>query len=970
MAEQLDTSSFLTGANSTFIEHLYERYAENPASVDPSWQQFFKGLADEAGAALCEIKGASWARSDWPILPAEEGVLPGSNGAAADVARAGAPVAGGLSEEEAHAATLDSIRALMYIRAYRVRGHLRANLDPLNLVETALHPELDYHTYGFTDADLDHPIFINDVLGLKSATLREITDILQKVYCSTIGVEFMHISEPQEKAWMQERIEGRDKEVSFTPEGKRAILRKLIEAESFENFLHRKYPGTKRFGLDGGEAMIPAMEAIIKRGGQLDVAEIIIGMPHRGRLNVLASVMGKPLTAIFSEFQGASSLPDEVESMGDVKYHLGASSDREFDGNRVHLSLAANPSHLDAVDPVVLGKVRATQALRGDTERKTVLPVLLHGDASFYGQGIIAECFNLSGTKGHRSGGTIHIVVNNQVGFTTSPQYTRTSPYPSDVAKMVQAPIFHVNGDDPEAVTHVAKIATEFRQQFGKDVVIDMFCYRRHGHNEGDDPTFTQPLMYKKIGDHPTTPKIYADQLIGEGQMAAEEPAIMAAEIHAELDQAFEAAAHYKPEKADWLQGRWSGIEAAKGKGRRGETAVSSEILQKVGASLTAIPENFNIHKTLKRLVGNRVDMFETGEGFDWAAAEALAFGSLITEGYGVRLSGQDSGRGTFSHRHSVWVDQETEERYVPLNSIPDVEAEYEVIDSMLSEMAVLGFEYGYSMTAPDTLTLWEAQFGDFANGAQVIIDQFIAPGEAKWLRMSGLVMLLPHGYEGQGPEHSSGRLERFLQLCGDDNMQVVNCSTPASYFHVLRRQVHRKFRKPLVIMTPKSLLRHKRAVSSLAEMGPGTSFHRVRWDDAEVREDSKIKLRSDNRIQRVVLCTGKIYYDLYEERERRGLNGVYLMRLEQLYPFPIKCLVDELGRFPQAEIVWCQEEPKNMGAWHFIEDRLETFLRRMKFSHERPIFVGRRAAASPATGNSKRHATEQEAVVDMALTL
>ncbi|NQV22332.1 MAG: 2-oxoglutarate dehydrogenase E1 component, partial [Rhodospirillales bacterium] len=478
MAEQLDTSSFLTGANSTFIEHLYERYAENPASVDPSWQQFFKGLADEAGAALCEIKGASWARSDWPILPAEEGVLPGSNGAAADVARAGAPVAGGLSEEEAHAATLDSIRALMYIRAYRVRGHLRANLDPLNLVETALHPELDYHTYGFTDADLDHPIFINDVLGLKSATLREITDILQKVYCSTIGVEFMHISEPQEKAWMQERIEGRDKEVSFTPEGKRAILRKLIEAESFENFLHRKYPGTKRFGLDGGEAMIPAMEAIIKRGGQLDVAEIIIGMPHRGRLNVLASVMGKPLTAIFSEFQGASSLPDEVESMGDVKYHLGAFSDREFDGNRVHLSLAANPSHLDAVDPVVLGKVRATQALRGDTERKTVLPVLLHGDASFYGQGIIAECFNLSGTKGHRSGGTIHIVVNNQVGFTTSPQYTRTSPYPSDVAKMVQAPIFHVNGDDPEAVTHVAKIATEFRQQFGKDVVIDMFCYR------------------------------------------------------------------------------------------------------------------------------------------------------------------------------------------------------------------------------------------------------------------------------------------------------------------------------------------------------------------------------------------------------------------------------------------------------------------------------------------------------------
>jgi 2-oxoglutarate dehydrogenase E1 component len=859
----------------------------------------------------------------------------------------------------------------MYIRAYRVRGHLRAKLDPLGLLEESIHPELDYRTYGFSENDLDRPIFINDVLGLRSATLREITAILEKVYCSTIGVEFMHISEPAEKAWMQERIEGRDKEVSFTPEGKRAILRKLIEAEGFENFLHRKYPGTKRFGLDGGEATVPAMEAIIKRGGQLGVAEIIIGMPHRGRLNVLANVMSKPLTAIFSEFQGTSSLPEEIDNMGDVKYHLGASSDREFDGNRVHLSLAANPSHLEAVDPVVLGKVRATQALRGDTERKAVLPVLLHGDAAFYGQGLVAECFNLSGTKGHRSGGTIHIVVNNQVGFTTSPQYTRTSPYPSDVAKMVQAPIFHVNGDDPEAVTHIAKIATEFRQQFSKDVVIDMFCYRRHGHNEGDDPTFTQPLMYKKIKEHKTTPAIYAEQLVGEQEMTADEAERMTAGIHAELDQAFEAAEHYRPEKADWLQGRWSGIEAAeKGAIQVGQTAVELDVLRKVGTALTSVPDDFNLHKTLKRLTANRIKALESGEGIDWATGEALAYGSLMTEGYSVRLSGQDCGRGTFSQRHSVWVDQENEHRHVPLNSIPDTDAEYEVLDSMLSEMAVLGFEYGYSMTEPDTLTLWEAQFGDFANGAQVIIDQFIAPGEAKWLRMSGLVMLLPHGYEGQGPEHSSGRLERFLQLCGDDNMQVVNCSTPASYFHVLRRQMHRKFRKPLVVMTPKSLLRHKRAVSSLIEMGPGTTFHRVLWDDAEVRKDSEITLRPDNRIQRVVLCTGKIYYDLYEERERRGVDGVYILRLEQLYPFPLKSLIDELGRFPQAEIVWCQEEPKNMGAWHFIEDRLETFLRRMKFAHQRPVYVGRRAAASPATGIAKRHATEQAAVVDMALTL
>ncbi len=968
MAEELDTSTFLTGTNSAFIEQLFDRYRDNPATVDPSWRQFFGDLSEEATAAVCDARGPSWTRSDWPIVPSADEALLGEEAAPAEDV---APVEGSLSEEEAHTATLDSIRALMYIRAYRVRGHLRANLDPLGLLKEANHPELDYHTYGFGEEDLDRPIFINDVLGLRSATLREITEILEQVYCSTIGVEFMHISEPAEKAWMQERIEGRDKEVSFTPEGKRAILRKLIEAESFENFLHRKYPGTKRFGLDGGEATVPAMEAIIKRGGQLGVAEIVIGMPHRGRLNVLANVMAKPVTAIFSEFQGVSSLPDEIENTGDVKYHLGASSDREFDGNRVHLSLAANPSHLEAVDPVVLGKVRATQVLREDTERKTVLPLLLHGDAAFYGQGLVAECFNLSGTKGHRSGGTIHIVVNNQIGFTTSPQYTRTSPYPSDVAKMVQAPIFHVNGDDPEAVTHVAKIATEFRQHFGKDVVIDMFCYRRHGHNEGDDPTFTQPLMYKKIKAHPTTPAIYAAQLVREKQMTADDAKSMTVATHEDMERAFEAAEHYRPEKADWLQGRWSGIEAAdKTSTRRGQTAVELDVLRKVGTALNTIPDGFNLHKTLKRLTANRIKVMESGEGLDWGTGEALAYGSLMTEGFNVRLSGQDCGRGTFSHRHSVWVDQENEARYVPLNAIPDTEAEYEVLDTMLSEMAVLGFEYGYSMTAPNTLTLWEAQFGDFANGAQVIIDQFIAPGEAKWLRMSGLVMLLPHGYEGQGPEHSSGRMERFLQLCGDDNMQVVNCTTPASYFHVLRRQMHRKFRKPLVIMTPKSLLRHKRAVSSLAELGPGTSFHRVLWDDAAVRTDSAITLRPDNRIQRVVLCTGKIYYDLYEERERRGTDGVYLMRLEQLYPFPLKSLVDELGRFPQAEIIWCQEEPKNMGAWHYIEDRLETFLRRLKFSHQRPVYVGRRAAASPATGIAKRHAAEQSAIVDMALTL
>jgi 2-oxoglutarate dehydrogenase E1 component len=743
-----------------------------------------------------------------------------------------------------------------------------------------------------------------------------------------------------------------------------------VETETFEKFADVKYTGTKRFGLDGGEAMVPALEQIIKRGGQLGVKEIVIGMAHRGRLNVLANVMSKPLRAIFNEFKGGSFKPDDVEGSGDVKYHLGASSDRAFDGNNVHLSLTANPSHLEIVDPVVLGKVRAKQDQHGckPGERTPVLPLLIHGDAAFAGQGVVAECFGLSGLKGHRTGGSIHFIINNQIGFTTAPRNSRSSPYCSDVAKMVEAPIFHVNGDNPEAVVHVAKIATEFRQRFQKPVVIDMFCYRKHGHNESDEPAFTQPLMYRAIRSHPSAVEIYSKRLVEEGVLTAEDVDTLKADVRTHLDQELAASDGYKPNKADWLDGRWSKMGFAEDDARRGETGVAIDTLKEVGRRTTSIPQDFNAHKTIQRLLQRRREMVEQGTGIDWSMAENLAMGTLLKEGYPVRLSGQDSERGTFSQRHSVLIDQETERRYTPLKYVSPDQARFEVINSMLSEEAVIAFEYGYTLAEPNALVMWEAQFGDFANGAQVVFDQFISSGERKWLRMSGLVCLLPHGYEGQGPEHSSARLERFLQMCAEDNLQVANCSTPANYFHILRRQMHRKFRKPLILMTPKSLLRHKRVVSDLAEMGPGTTFHRVLWDDAQSREGEKIKLKPDASIRRVVLCTGKVYYDLYEAREAAGIDDVYLMRVEQLYPFPAKTLVSELSRFPKADVVWCQEEPRNMGSWTFAEHNIEWVLQHTPIANTRPRYVGRPASAATATGLASKHNQEQKTLVEQAL--
>ena len=970
-------TSFLQGANAQYIENLYVQYVKNPHAIDAELADFFAALGDPANDINHNAQGATWGRSDWP--PSENSdVISALDYSWVQVVKSSADKAKSIphaSAEDIKTAVLNSIRTIMLVRAFRVRGHLIANLDPLELTEKPPHPELDPKTYGFTDADMNTVIYLDGVLGLKEAKLSEIYDILQRTYGGTFAIEFMHIYDPAEKNWLQNRIEGRDKEINFSPEEKKVILSKLIEAEGFEKFLHTKYMGTKRFGLDGAESLISGLEEMIQVASRLGVEEMVFGMPHRGRLNVLSSVMGKAYVAILNEFQGGSATPAEVGGSGDVKYHLGASSDRIINGKKMHLSLVPNPSHLEAVNPVVIGKVRAKQE-KYDTNRAKVVPVLLHGDAAFAGQGIVAECFALSGLAGYETGGTIHVIVNNQIGFTTSPRFARSSPYPSDVAKTVQAPIFHVNGDDPEAVSFAFKVATEFRQEFGKDVVIDLFCYRRFGHNEGDEPSFTQPLMYQKIRSMRSVLEKYSDTLVAQNLLSETDVKTQISAFNDKLQKAFDEAKVYKPNKADWLDGKWNKMGRAidpeiAPDGLRGSTAVSEALLREVGKKLTSLPEGFTLHRTLNRVLQAKDKMFETGTGFDWATAEALAFGTLLCENYPVRLSGQDCGRGTFSHRHARLIDQATEEKYHPLDNIrQDNQAKFTVIDSALSEFAVLGFEYGYSWEDPNALTLWEAQFGDFVNGAQVIIDQFIASAETKWLRMSGLVMLLPHGYEGQGPEHSSARLERFLQSCAEDNIQVANCTTPANYFHILRRQIHRDFRKPLVIMSPKSLLRHKLAVSHLSDMTEGTSFHRTLVDHADLPE-TNYKLVPDNQIKRVVLCTGKVYFDLYETREERGIKDVYLLRIEQLYPCPVKSLIGKLQRFPQAEIVWCQEEPRNMGAWSFLEYYIEWVLNYIpECASKRPRYIGRIAAASTATGSAYKHKAEQEKLLDEALTI
>ncbi|TAH36155.1 MAG: 2-oxoglutarate dehydrogenase E1 component [Alphaproteobacteria bacterium] len=956
--EQTLSSSFLYGGNGEYVAELYAKFLKDRNSVDSQWSQFFGSLGDEDKSALADMLGASWNKRPGKIVGAADGNVtkPAAGKGSANTNAAVAVV----TPDALKAQIVDSMQARSLIRAYRVRGHLLAQLDPLGLMQPAYHADLDPGTYGFSESDYDRPIFIGGAFdGRETITIRELLDVLRQTYCGHVGIEFMHMQDPEARGWIQSRVESNRSHRDFTVLGKRAILDRLTAGEGFEKFLQVKYTGTKRFGLEGGESLIPAMEQIIKKSGQLGVKEIVFGMAHRGRLNMLANVLGKPYVNILSEFQGNSANPDEVQGSGDVKYHLGTSSDRTFDGVSVHLTLSPNPSHLEAVNPVVLGRVRAKQDQKKDRERGQVLGVLLHGDAAFAGQGIVPECFGFSDLPGYRTGGTIHFIINNQVGFTTSPTYGRSSPYSSDVAKTVQAPIFHVNGDDPEAVVYVAGLAAEFRQQFKRDVVVDMLCYRRQGHNETDEPAFTQPIMYQRIASMPTTRAKYAEQLAREEIVSERESKAMVDNFNAMMEREHQAAQSYKPNKADWLEGAWSGLSTSKSAKDEVDTGVKKDVLGQVINAITSTPQGFNLNSKIARQLEAKKKMFESGEGFDWATGEALAFGSLLTEGYRVRISGQDVGRGTFSHRHCILHDQKNAERYLPLQHINDKQAEFEACDSPLSEFGVMGFDYGYSLAEPRSLVCWEGQFGDFVNGAQVMIDQFISSAESKWLRMSGLVLLLPHGFEGQGPEHSSARPERFLQLCAEDNMVVGNCTTPANYFHALRRQLHRPFRKPLILMTPKSLLRHKLCVSTLDDFLPKTSFQKV-IPEAEKIDAAKCK--------RVVLCSGKVYYDLLEARTAKGIKDVALIRVEQYYPYPDAELQAVLKPYKNADIIWCQEEPENMGAWNFLDRRIEGTLTAIKHKAGRPVYVGRPAAASPATGSYKRHNEEQAKLVKEAL--
>jgi 2-oxoglutarate dehydrogenase E1 component len=944
----------MTGANAAYLADLYARWAEKPDSVDPSMAELFAALNDEARAVLTDATGASWA----PRLRGAFGPEP-----EAPARRAAETPA---SAEAARRQVLDSLRALMLIRSYRVRGHLEAQLDPLGLTAPKAHPELDPRTYGFTEADMDRPIFLDMVLGKESATLREIMAICRASYCGPIGVEFMHIQDPDQKSWIQRRIEGAPWLTAFDVATKTELLADLTKAEGFEAFCARKFVGTKRFGLEGGESTIPALEAVIETAAPLGVSEVVIGMAHRGRLNVLVNTVKKPYLQVFSEFKGVGANPDDVQGSGDVKYHLGTSTDIEIGGRMVHLSLQPNPSHLEAVDPVVAGKVRARQDMAGDTKgRRSVMGILLHGDAAFAGQGVVYETLAMSQLIGYRTGGTIHIITNNQIGFTTVAAHAYSGLYCTDVAKAIQAPILHVNGDDPEAVLFCARMAAEFRMTFGADVVLDIVCYRRHGHNEGDEPAFTQPIMYNRIKEMRTTRTLYAEKLVREGSLTAEQAKAMYDAFNATLEEAFEAAQSFKPNKADWLEGHWSGLKSA-GAGDEVEklhdTAVPLDMLREVGAALCRVPVDFNANPKIVRQLEAKKQSIESGEGIDWATGEALAFGTLLLDGHRVRLSGEDVQRGTFSHRHAYLIDQATQAEYVPLNNIREGQPKFEAFNSLLAEFGVLGFDYGYSLADPHTLTLWEGQFGDFANGAQVIIDQFIASGETKWLRMSGLVMLLPHGYEGQGPEHSSARLERYLQLCAERNIRVCNFTTPANYFHALRRQLKANYRKPLVVMTPKSLLRHKLAVSSIAEFGPGSAFRYVIPEADAIAPDEQVK--------RVVLCTGKVYYDLLAERREKGITDVAIVRVEQMFPFPATSLAKALAPYKNAEVVWCQEEPENMGAWTFMDRRIEKVLKGLDIKAKRPDYVGREDAASPATGLARIHAQQQAALVRSALGL
>ncbi len=936
----MNTLELVSLANAEYVDEQYRRYLADPSSVDERWALFFAGFdfaTDGNGARPTAADGIDAQHADGAVSAREARAMP-------------------RAEAEPVLGVFD------LVHSYRELGHLVAHLNPL-APPPAGHPLLEPSEFGFTPPDLDRVVECSSFKGCAKATLHELIARLRSTYCRTIGVEYMHLQDRAQRVWLQERMEPTSNDPNLTPDERSWVLDNLVVSEGFEQFLHLRYPTAKRFSLEGADSLIPMLETMVEDGGKLGVEEMVIGMPHRGRLTVLANVLRKPYEMILAEFEG-SFLGKEAMGDGDVKYHLGYSHDRVTRaGRKVHLSLAANPSHLEAIDPVIEGVVRAKQNHLGDDERGRVVPILMHGDAAFTGQGVVSETLWLAELEGYRTGGTVHIIINNQVGFTTSPEAYRFTPYPSDGAKVVQAPVFHVNGDDPEAAVQAARLAIAFRQQFKKDVIIDLVCYRRHGHNELDDPTFTQPVMYRKIAKHPTPLALYRDRLVDQGAIPTGDVERRTKDFRELLDAARSYAQDFMPKQAVFaFGGLWKGFTRA-GKDWSADTAVSQPALDEIAAAFTRLPEGFTPHPKAMKLMEARAAMVKPGGAIDWGCGEALAIGSLVLQAVPVRMSGQDSGRGTFSHRHAVLHDFENDAHWVPLDHIRDGQARFTILDSMLSENAVLGFEFGVSMADPRQLVIWEAQFGDFGNGAQVVIDQFICSSETKWQRPSGLVMLLPHGYEGQGPEHSSARLERYLQLCAADNMQVCNFTTPAQYFHALRRQMLRQFRKPLVIMSPKSLLRHKLAVSSPEELTKG-QFQPVLDDVARRGAPAAGVTLDPARVTRILLCSGKVYYALLAGRRDRAIDSVAIARVEQLYPFPVPELDAIFASYPNAkQVFWVQEEPWNMGAWHFVYHPL----RRLLPADRSLAYVGRPAAASPASGSYKIHQAEEADLVNRA---
>lgn len=958
MSNKFEQTGFLFGSNAVFIEELYKLYLENPLSVDQSWQEFFSNFDQKQEVAKTTAK---------IIFPDE---LAEKKGDSKDVKSLTQHEGTHLKSSAAEfAASALYLKALFMISSYRQKGHLLAKIDPLGLEKTKTKSDLklNIEDFGFTASDLDSIITLNgEFAGIKECTVSDLVNLLDKTYCSSIAAEFNHIEDQLEQKWLQDQLESFSAYKMSEAQSKE-ILQDLVKIEGFEQYIHTKFPGAKRFSIEGGDTSIVALKKMIELSGDNGVADIVIGMAHRGRLCTLTNVMNKPYRAVFSEFMGTSAFPSDIELAGDVKYHMGYSSDiTGTKNNQIHLSLTPNPSHLEAVNPVVAGKVRAKQDLPSDptaTDRKSTLGILIHGDAAFCGQGIVAECLAMSGLKAYNVGGILHIVINNQIGFTANAADSRVGRYATEVAKIAGAPILHVNGEDIEAVVFAAMIAANYRHIFGKDFVLDVVCYRKYGHNEGDEPMYTQGKMYNIIKEKLTPGNIYANSLVKRQIISQDHFAKLKEEFKTKLDSEYKEAKNYKPH-AQWLEGMWQGYVRSSAN-KLVETGVKASKLQELAIKLASPPADFALNAKLDKLFKQRIIDLQNNQPIDWAIAEQLAFASLLTEGVPVRLTGQDCGRGTFSHRHSVLHSQVDDGAYMPLNNLSQDQAKYFVADSNLSEYGVLGFEYGYSLVNPKHLVIWEAQFGDFANGAQIMFDQFISSSETKWLRMSGLVVLLPHGFEGQGPEHSSARLERFLQLAAEDNMKIVYPTTPASIFHLLRRQIHSDERKPLIVMTPKSLLRHKLAVSSLAELDAGTSFKMV-LDDAGSGSD-QLKIESVNRL---IFCSGKIYYDLFEKRLEAKLSNTAIVRLEQLYPVPIDDIKSIIGKYNKAqEFIWCQEEPENMGAWQFMQNSLNNCLEQMNIKN-RFKYVGRQLAASPAVGSLYVHSKQQEKLVKQALNI